>query len=88
MGGNKRNNEEKNIYFQTTDDAQYPSNCKIYGGRGESSTGIGMWDMGNKRQIYSYFPDLKEFKFGEELTLNKGSKPYHIDGLGWVQNPT
>lgn len=75
VGGNKRNNEEKNIYFQTTDGAVYPSNCKIYGGRGESTTGIGMWDMANDRQIYSYFPSLKEFKFGADLTLNKGTKP-------------
>lgn len=75
VGGSKRNNDEKNIYFQTAEnDAEYPSNCKIYGGRGESSTGIGMWDMGNDRQIYSYFPSLKEFKFGADLTLNKGTK--------------
>ena len=61
-GRNKRNNEEKNICFQTTDDAIYPSNCKIYGGRGESTTSIGMWDMVNDRQIYSYFPSKVIFK--------------------------
>ena len=75
MGGNKRNNEEKNIYFQTTDDAPQPSNCKVYGGTGDSATGIGMWDMGNERQIYSYYPATKEFRFGADLVLNKGTKP-------------
>ena len=74
MSGNKRNNDEKNIYFQTTDDAENPSNCKIYGGTGGSSAGIGMWDMGNERQIFTYYPALKEFKFGADLTLYKGTK--------------
>ena len=74
MSGNKRNNDEKNIYFQTTDDAENPSNCKIYGGTGGSSAGIGMWDMGNERQIFTYYPALKEFKFGADLIINKGTK--------------
>ena len=74
MVGNKKNNEEKNLYFQTTDDATNPSNCKVYGGNGDSLTGIGMWDMGNSRQIYSYYPAAKDFTFGAELNLYKGNK--------------
>ena len=74
MGGNKRNNEEKNFFFQTTDDAAQPSNCKVYGGNGDSPTGIGMWDMGNERQIYSYYPAAKDFTFGADLNLYKGNK--------------
>lgn len=72
--GNKRNNAEKNLYFQTTDDAAQPSNCKVYGGNGDSPTGIGMWDMGNERQIYSYYPAAKDFTFGADLNLYKGNK--------------
>ena len=75
MGGKKRNNDEKNFYFQTTDDAQNPSNCKVYGGNGDSPTGIGMWDMANERQIYSYYPAKKDFTFGADLNLYKGTKP-------------
>lgn len=74
MVGNKKNNEEKNLYFQTTDDAVNPSNCKVYGGNGDSPTGIGMWDMGNERQIYSYYPAAKDFTFGADLNLYKGNK--------------
>lgn len=75
VGGSKRNNDEKNLYFQTTDDAAQPSNCKVYGGNGNSPTGIGMWDMGNERQIYSYYPEKKDFTFGADLNLYKGTKP-------------
>ena len=74
VGGSKRGNEEKNLYFQTTDDAAQPSNCKVYGGNGNSPTGIGMWDMGNERQIYSYYPAAKDFTFGADLNLYKGNK--------------
>ena len=74
LGGEKINNAEKNIFFQTTEDAESPSDCKIYGGNGSSSTGIGMWDTGNERQIYSYYPLTGEFRFGSAINITKAGK--------------
>lgn len=56
VGGDERNNNEKNIFFQTTEDATNPSNCKLYGGSGTSDVGIGMYDVGNSRAIQRYVP--------------------------------
>lgn len=57
VGGDKNHDDEKNIYFKTTDAAEKPSNCKLYGGSGTSTVGIGMFDVGNERAILRYFPD-------------------------------
>ena len=72
LGGEKNNDEEKNIRFGTKEDATYPSNCKLYGGNGNSATGIGMWDEGNSRQIFTYQPDSKAFTFGGDIKLLRG----------------
>ena len=72
MAGNRNNDEEKNIRFGTKTDAAYPSNCKLYGGNGNSATGIGMWDEGNSRQIFTYQPDSKAFTFGGDINLLRG----------------
>lgn len=46
--------EEKNIYFSNSGIGQYNHNCSIYGGNGNSKTGIGLWDYINDRCIWSY----------------------------------
>lgn len=79
VGGNKRSNAEKNIYFSSLDDATYPSNCKVYGGNGESKTGIGMWDTGNERQIFRYEPNDNSFHFGANMGLFRGGKALLIE---------
>ena len=56
VGGDRRNDNEKNIFFQTKADATNPSNCKLYGGSGTSDVGIGMYDVGNSRAIQRYVP--------------------------------
>lgn len=69
-------NVEKNIYFQAREDAANPHNCKVYGGNGESTTGIGMWDSGNARQIYRYLPGDASFLFGAGVEVGHGSLNY------------
>lgn len=67
--------EEKNVHFKTPDNATQPSHCKVYGGFSDSATGIGMWDVGNSRQIYSYFPAVNRLQFGADMNLTKGAYP-------------
>ena len=81
VGGNKRSNAEKNIYFSSLDDATNPSNCKVYGGNGDSETGIGMWDSRNERQIYRYEPNNNSFHFGAQMGLFRNSKPLIVEAL-------
>lgn len=66
---------EKNVHFKTPDNAPQPSHCKVYGGTPDSATGIGMWDVGNARQIYSYFPAANRLQFGADMSLTKGGYP-------------
>lgn len=74
IGGDKKNNDEKNIHFQTAEDAEQYSDVKIYGGRGTSATGLGIWDVGNDRQVFSYFPEVSRFMFGPDIILDKNGK--------------
>lgn len=46
--------EQKNIHICSTDDATNVHKCKIYGGEGESTTGIGIYDVKNNREIWVY----------------------------------
>lgn len=78
VGGNERNDIEKNIYFQTTEDASKPSNCKIYGGNGTSDVGIGLYDMANSRAILRYLTETNRLNLEtEKLTHNS----YSIEAL-------
>lgn len=48
-------NDEKNVYFKTKDSTgTYQHNCRMYGGKAESATGIGWYDQTNARFIWSY----------------------------------
>ena len=67
VGGDERNNNEKNIYFQTKEDAEKPSNCKIYGGSGTSDVGIGLYDSGNSRAILRYLTATNRLNLETEL---------------------
>lgn len=78
VGGNKRNDTEKNIYFSTTEDAPKQSNCKIYGGSGTSDVGIGLYDMNNARAILRYLTDTNRLNLEtEKLTHNQ----YAVEAL-------
>lgn len=54
MGGRQKNDEEKDIYFQTTEDAANVHNCKLYGASGSSVTSIGCWDTARSHGIWRY----------------------------------
>lgn len=54
MGGNKKTSDEKQIYFQSKDDATYPHNVQIFGGNGESKNAFGVYDGKNSRSVMSY----------------------------------
>lgn len=59
MGGWKKTNDEKNIYIQSTEDAEYVHNAKLYGGSGTSPTSIGCWDALNSVGIWRYLCGTK-----------------------------
>lgn len=54
MGGYKKSDTEKDIYFQTTDGAANPHNVNIYGGNGESTAAWGVYDAQNSRSVIRY----------------------------------
>ena len=54
MGGYKKSDTEKDIYFQTTDGAANPHNTAIYGGNGESAAAWGVYDAQSKRSVIRY----------------------------------
>lgn len=81
MGGSARNDNEKNIYFQSTGNGEYTHNAKLYGGSGSSQTSIGMWDSLNSHLIYRYLCDVEEFHFSTDMEILKGGKPILIEAL-------
>lgn len=60
MGGWRKDNSEKNIYFQSGADATYDHNCKVYGGNGESATSIGMHDTNKSHGIFRYLSSTEQ----------------------------
>lgn len=54
MGGYKKSDTEKSIYFQTTDGAANPHNVGVYGGNGESTAAWGVYDAQNSRSVIRY----------------------------------
>ena len=54
MGGYKKSDTEKGIYFQTTDGAANPHNVGVYGGNGESTAAWGVYDSQNSRSVIRY----------------------------------
>lgn len=54
MGGYKKSDTEKDIYFQTTDGAANPHNVGVYGGNGGSTAAWGVYDAQNSRSVIRY----------------------------------
>ena len=80
MGGDRRNDNEKNIYFRSTENGQYQHNTKVYGGNGTSPVAMGMWDASVSLPIFQYFDgDDYRLKFGEGIKLRLGD--YDIEAL-------
>lgn len=81
MGGNARNDNEKNIYFQSTGNGQYNHNAKLYGASGTSETSIGMWDSLNAHLIYRYLCGKEEFHFGAGIPILQNGNPILVEAL-------
>ena len=81
MGGERRNDNEKNLFFQSTGNGEYNHNCKLYGANGASATSIGMWDSVNAHLIYRYLCSVEEFHFSTDMKILQGGKPILIEAL-------
>lgn len=73
MGGSKRTDDEKNMYFQSTEDATNVHNCKLYGGNGNSVTSIGCWDSARSIGIWRYLTGTKNMVIDKNVTLTHGN---------------
>lgn len=81
MGGSARNDNEKNIYFQSTGNGQYNHNAKLYGASGTSETSIGMWDSLNAHLIYRYLCGKEEFHFAANMPILQNGNPILVEAL-------
>lgn len=73
MGGQQRTDDEKNMYFQATEAAQYPHNCKLYGGNGSSVTSIGCWDSARAHGIWRYLSDTQNLVFDANVKVTRAN---------------
>jgi len=73
MGGSKRSNDEKNMYFQTTEDSEYVHNCKLYGGNGASVTSIGCWDSARAHGIWRYLSDTQNMVIDANVKFTRAN---------------
>ena len=64
MAGNKTNDEEKALFFNSKTDATYQHNSYIYGGSGTSPVAIGIYDGKNGLRVFSYDDTTKEIVSG------------------------
>lgn len=73
MGGQKQADDEKNMYFQATEAAQYPHNCKLYGGNGASATSIGCWDSARSHGIWRYLSSTQNLVFDANVKVTRAN---------------
>ena len=73
MGGVKKSDEEKDIYFQTTEDAQNVHNCKFYGASGNSVTSIGCWDTARSHGIWRYLTGTQNLVFDANVKVTRAN---------------
>lgn len=73
MGGPKRSDDEKNMYFQATEGAANAHNCKLYGGNGKSATSIGCWDSARSIGIWRYLSGTKNMVIDANVKLTHGN---------------
>jgi len=73
MGGVQKSNEEKDIYFQTTEDAQNVHNCKLYGASGNSVTSIGCWDTARSHGIWRYLSSTQNLVFDANVKVTRAN---------------
>ena len=94
MGGIKKTDEEKDIYFQTTDGAANVHNCKLYGASGDSVTSIGCWDTARSHGIWRYLSGTQNLVFDANVKVTRanGGDEFitsgdvtHAGRSGWVR---
>ncbi len=73
MGGIKKTDEEKDIYFQTTDGATNVHNCKLYGASGDSVTSIGCWDTARSHGIWRYLSSTQNLVFDANVKVTRAN---------------
>jgi len=73
MGGFKRSDDEKNMYFQTTENSEYIHNCKLYGANGASVTSIGCWDSERSHGIWRYLSSTQNLVFDANVKVTRGN---------------
>lgn len=73
MGGVQKSNEEKDIYFQTTEDAPNVHNCKLYGASGSSPTSIGCWDTARSHGIWRYLSGTQNLVFDANVKVTRAN---------------
>lgn len=73
MGGVKKSDEEKDIYFQTTEDAPNVHNCKLYGASGNSVTSIGCWDTARSHGIWRYLSSTQNLVFDANVKVTRAN---------------
>lgn len=73
MGGSKRSDDEKNMYFQSTETAANVHNCKLYGGNGASVTSIGCWDSVNAHGIWRYLTGTKNMVIDANVKFTRAN---------------
>ena len=73
MGGAKRSDDEKNMYFQSTETAANVHNCKLYGGNGASVTSIGCWDSVNAHGIWRYLTGTKNMVIDANVKFTRAN---------------
>jgi len=80
VGGQQRNDNEKNIYFGNTVNALNPHNVKFYGGNAQSTVAMGMYDLKKDLPVFQYFDGNEyRFKFADDIVLKWGS--YDIESV-------
>ena len=94
MGGIKKTDEEKDIYFQTSDNAPNKHNCKLYGASGDSVTSIGCWDTARSHGIWRYLSGTQNLVFDANVKVTRanGGDEFitsgdvtHGNRTGWVR---
>lgn len=73
MGGVKKSDIEKDIYFQTSEGAANVHNCKFYGASGDSVTSIGCWDTARGHGIWRYLTGTQNLVFDANVKVTRAN---------------
>lgn len=72
MGGAKKTDDEKQIYFQSTTNADNVHSACIYGGNGSSTAAIGIYDSKNSRSVLRYADGANTITFTPKAHFDGG----------------